>query len=374
MKKVIESLKKSPLFNLSLSSKELFHSNFLYWLAQNYPSEVGELFLKYTRDKSTDSKILKVYREKENIDLFFSYFNGQEILIENKVKSVPYQDQLKRYSQKNNKNRNYILLSLSEPMFFEKKSELKIGDALWHYLSYSELKDMLTSLTNKLNDTYHKSILNDYLNFIEGLIEIDELCQLKIKDKYNFHSIESNNIGKSLVDIRLHDFYLKKKYEILAYLVYRKLKDSYKFLLGFGEPLNWESEDYEIFTGYGMSRSLGLMDVKYKLSKNLVLGIQLQGEHYRMFVEDNNSQIAKKIKEQLDKKLWFNFGKSFPNVMVYPKKEKGFNKFGDTFFYKSVKLGKDKTIEDIINFILVDIEQINNNINEIRQIIAQNNI
>ena len=29
----IEILKTSPMFNLSLSSKELFHSNFLYWLS-----------------------------------------------------------------------------------------------------------------------------------------------------------------------------------------------------------------------------------------------------------------------------------------------------------------------------------------------------
>ena len=29
----IDYLKTSPMFNLSLSSKELFHSNFLYWLS-----------------------------------------------------------------------------------------------------------------------------------------------------------------------------------------------------------------------------------------------------------------------------------------------------------------------------------------------------
>ena len=28
----IKYLKTSPMFNLSLSSKELFHSNFLYWI------------------------------------------------------------------------------------------------------------------------------------------------------------------------------------------------------------------------------------------------------------------------------------------------------------------------------------------------------
>lgn len=34
---VEEALMASPLFQLSLSSKELFHSNFLYWLGKQYP-------------------------------------------------------------------------------------------------------------------------------------------------------------------------------------------------------------------------------------------------------------------------------------------------------------------------------------------------
>jgi hypothetical protein len=41
---IIDTLKKSPLFNLSLTSRELFHSNFLAWLAETYPREVGQVF------------------------------------------------------------------------------------------------------------------------------------------------------------------------------------------------------------------------------------------------------------------------------------------------------------------------------------------
>ena len=31
----VENLKNNPIFQLSLSSKELFHSNFLAWLAED---------------------------------------------------------------------------------------------------------------------------------------------------------------------------------------------------------------------------------------------------------------------------------------------------------------------------------------------------
>lgn len=51
MNETIEKLKISPLFNLSLSSKELFHSNFLYWIGRTYPSEFGGIFSKYLNEK-----------------------------------------------------------------------------------------------------------------------------------------------------------------------------------------------------------------------------------------------------------------------------------------------------------------------------------
>ncbi len=99
MEILIKSLQKSPLFNLSLSSKELFHSNFFYWIGQNYPLEFGQLFADYLEEKPADLRVRpeEIYREKDNIDLSFTYSNGEEILIENKVKSVPYLEQLQNH-------------------------------------------------------------------------------------------------------------------------------------------------------------------------------------------------------------------------------------------------------------------------------------
>ena len=45
----VQRLKKCPLFNLSLASKELFHSNFLAWLCEAYPNQVGRLFARFTK-------------------------------------------------------------------------------------------------------------------------------------------------------------------------------------------------------------------------------------------------------------------------------------------------------------------------------------
>ena len=120
-----------------------------------------------------------------------------------------------------------------------------------------------------------------------------------------------------------------------------------------------------------MSRAQGLMDLKYIISSGFALGIQIQGEHYRMVIEDNNGRIANKLKNVLDNGIWFSFKETFPKQRVYPKPDKGFNKYGSVFFYKSVKLGTNRPIESIVTAILTDIERIDKNLEEIKEKITK---
>ena len=169
--KKFENLKKSPLFNLSLSSKELFHSNFLCWLGESYKKEFGDVFYAFLKGLPQDNDLIikEIHREKDNIDLSFTYSNKQEIIIENKVKSIAYIEQLKKYSEKNTEYKNYILLSLSKPVFFNNEDKFIINgtdsngiDAVWNFLSYSNLVGMLKTLSEKIQDSYHQNIINDY--------------------------------------------------------------------------------------------------------------------------------------------------------------------------------------------------------------------
>ena len=43
--KLIQTLEKSPLFYLSLASKELFHSNFIAWLGEQQPAIFNLIFV-----------------------------------------------------------------------------------------------------------------------------------------------------------------------------------------------------------------------------------------------------------------------------------------------------------------------------------------
>ena len=105
-----EKLKDNPVFQMSLSSKELFHSNIIAWLLEEKvgdgsPSENAKALSKLFAPKDTDLndyKVLTVLREKQDFDLLIVFKKNDTddfrfVVVENKLKSLPRQDQLKEY-------------------------------------------------------------------------------------------------------------------------------------------------------------------------------------------------------------------------------------------------------------------------------------
>ena len=94
----ISMLKKSPIFAISLSGKELAHSNFWAWLIDQ---EIDNEHL-YVRvfvpdfDEKKDYEYVKVEREKWNMDLLITYKHNNKVeicVVENKIKSLPTEKQ-----------------------------------------------------------------------------------------------------------------------------------------------------------------------------------------------------------------------------------------------------------------------------------------
>lgn len=118
--KEIDELNNSPMFKLSLSSKELFHSNFLEWLSIVDREAFVKLINKMANleEGSEWPKNWRVKREFQNFDLCVVAYDEHEyndynykgiedednimvlFVIENKVKSIPYKTQLDDYSNK----------------------------------------------------------------------------------------------------------------------------------------------------------------------------------------------------------------------------------------------------------------------------------
>lgn len=124
-----DELLKSPMFNLSMASKELFHSNLLYWMSVTYP----QLFLKILENLNIDTSSWEKqdwvsYREKNHFDLSLYLCNGKKeeclLIIENKVKSIPQIHQLRDYEEKKVTRHNSYsfpcVLSLVKSKIFKK--------------------------------------------------------------------------------------------------------------------------------------------------------------------------------------------------------------------------------------------------------------
>lgn len=352
----LSNLLSSPIFNMSLSSKELFHSNFLYWLALEYPDELGNFFADKCKIQ-TIVKCIDPKRENNNIDFSFNDENGNIFYIENKVKSLPHIDQLQKYTlkTKNKYKKAYrLLLSLAEPNFTLPEE--------WIHLTYDEYKNFLETLKTK--NSYHNSLKKDYILLLDFLLKINDDCRINDDDFFDFH----NNISlKQVQKLRLHDLYLKKKYENLSNKLYAEVKKQYPDLNITNKVLD---ANMDVYFESGMTRSQGLLGFKFRLHDFYFLIIQLQGDSYKMGIEylppygefeqdkaENTIELARKMTDK-----WFSFGnkinrlKESDNKIIYPPK-KEFNKYGNTFYYKSIRLGQNISINSIIEIILEDIEK-----------------
>ena len=114
---LLKQFKQNPMYFFSLSSKELFHSNFLEFLFQTDCEKFFNIIdqLLGTNFSSAPNKY-ELSREKEKFDICISHkvktkrdneADCYDLIIENKVKSIPYYTQLAGYQEKADKqNKN----------------------------------------------------------------------------------------------------------------------------------------------------------------------------------------------------------------------------------------------------------------------------
>ncbi len=197
--KLINELDKSPIFIMSLDSKELFHSNFWAYLMRHkdYKLFVYSLFRK---EQLESSEPIEIKREFKNRDIVILY-NDKEFVIENKIKSYPDQEQLRRYGEDTNMVRG-IVTGIKKPPF-----ELP---EKWDFVSYSEIASILRYVITE--DKYLKSIVLDYCNVLDS---INTLMDLSLEETEGRLSYWTPSIGL-LGNVRLMDVFRKLKADDFA--------------------------------------------------------------------------------------------------------------------------------------------------------------
>jgi len=348
----IEVLLKSPLFNFSLASKELFHSNFLAWIFEQRDNSARNLLKKIAPEigepQFDDS--FKIEREKNNFDIRVLVSNQKsqsfQIIIENKVKSIPHQKQLKNYSKKLSKDSIptiAILLSLSKPVFFENKTTYVVANTKteWKFIGYAELLDTLRTSRDE-NNFYHTALLKDYHDFIKNLVELHDVVHETFKTEpksiinpFDWPNPKENSLYERFKTIRMHDIFEKWRMQAIE----EKLKKSCDI-------------DSIVFST-GFTRGLGLLDITVEgVGENhFFKKIQLQGTQLRQVLEKYGAK-GKEVFNQatllLKDSKWFRDSQGVTLPEQGKKENNYFCKYGNSFVYRYEKLNDLSRLIELI--------------------------
>lgn len=378
MENKIKYLKESPIYAMSLCSKELFHSNFWAWLMEQDESFI-EIFFKNEGNKQLagigredGNRDVTVYRksnednDKEKVDVY---------VIENKLKSIPTVEQLKKYKvdvQKWGIWKGGVLTGVKKPLF-----EMPDG---WSFLSHREIAQKIRNTAkNSSKETIKGNIdlINEYCEVLELICD---LLEYKLEATKNV--FEYNVDG--LAEIRISDIAKKMKAEdFLAYLNnYLKARET---------ELPQEYNDFCLKTYVSFNNGKATIDARYSNWKDkkttetwLCVGVQIEGYQYRHMAErDKKGYSLDTIYNEFKENGWFDdeYDKyekreifNRPTTMK-PHKDKKYNKYegGEyNFVYQYYDLYKqceeDKkeyySYEEVCKFIYDDLKKVLDYINK----------
>ena len=209
--KICERLGSNPVTHLGLSGKELFHSNMLAWLFQQYREPMTEAFGDlFAPDPAQQDWDFEVLREWRNLDLVVCVPGRRPLVVENKTFSLLNEDQLQRYSEDwwvQDQDPALVLLSLGDPGWRERRVDTPAGKRTWKWLSYREAAKRLRKVAVEVNDDFDRGLLERYCDVIDDLVRLSESLASPESDDSPVHLRDA--VLKPLREIRLSDGLLK---------------------------------------------------------------------------------------------------------------------------------------------------------------------
>lgn len=311
----LADLKSSPLFHLSLASKELFHSNFLCWLGQTHPKVFEKMCEQLGCNTAVWPEGWTVEREHKfsetiSLDLRVKGKDGELCMVlENKVKSAPNLQQLTKYAEtgKTYPKCNFVLLSLATN--FLGKEQIGRPWIIWNYGNLAAaIMSAMPSWGQTCTD-YHKSIIQDYVQFAGSLHSLFGKMTVNETDNY------IKNAPREYADFRMDDIYEKLRSSQIAGMLANKMEERLqtevpdrKIEIEFGRNIAEIKEETpltKVYVNSNYTRNHGLIETKVKVNKEYVLTVQVQGKHYCHAIEkfgvqgDNDATWKEMQKESL---------------------------------------------------------------------------
>lgn len=271
----IDSIKNNPLFVMSLHSKELFHSNFWAWLFERNHEYVKIFFPKLSDHDCVE-------REQGNRDITI-WFDEKAYVIENKFKSLPDYSQIKRYEKELKQSFSKgVITGIIKPDFINKEKD-------WIFMSYETISDKILEVAQKIEkNCFEKELIYRYAEMLKdlNLIITDFLGSTKKMwvSSFDFSDLET---------IRMDDVIQKYSASVFSKYINERLKNS---------DVKKAVSNYDLIVTNAYSNKHAAVDVRYvqqeKSDSISVIGIQIEGNQYRWFVQMNNS-LNNREKEKL---------------------------------------------------------------------------
>lgn len=385
MKTRIEFLKNSLLFQMSLGSRELYHSNVWAWLIENDPDFVKVFFPDFQKEVYT---VLGVSRECKHRDIIIwlqkTGYKGKKekyfYVIENKIKSLQQEDQLKNYTE--NLWESTLLQGTitgiennleKDRISFENKSTKE--QVVWEFVGYAtiskrirELAQSSTSKVIKLN----LSQIKEYCDIINTLYDILNEALSQNKD-FVWYWGNSDNFTKELRDLRIEDMYIKLQGSRFIHYI-KSREELFKKLCPIG---------FRLEVGQSFHNGKATIDVRFTNWKDkhcdyLTIGVQIEGGQYRLLVQKNGKHRGKEIFEEF-KGAWFDANFNYLQKecrTIFGEKKTSMRKLFDSygegsgdyiFVYQYYNLTKENSRYEIL------LEEIQKDLTKAKKIIEQIN-
>ena len=326
---ILEELNNNPLYHLFIASKELFHSNFWFWLSQKNKNELYKVFsgkypindVVFRREerKSKDNR-------KARIDLIIRNDGSPEIIIENKVKDIVKKEQLDLIEYVfSGENVEYILVTLKEGESNQRNN--------WKVLTYKELHKRIIP-EKYSNDEFEINLIGYYKDLIYNLDCL--VKQFNTQNEYEFFISDNINLYNKLNEFKLWEMFQK----IQGSNMYNYFR---------------ERMSNDVILGYGVNNQKLTFDIKIEISAHCFLGVQIEDNQYRKLIEKENAEES--IEKLIEANIYFNPTWKSPH-------KKRFLKYGTTFKYQYERIEKI-SFKDLLKRVEKDIKYILDNQNRI---------
>ena len=385
MKTRIEFLKNSLLFQMSLGSRELYHSNVWAWLIENDPDFVKVFFPNFQKEVYT---VLGVSRECKHRDIIIwlqkTGYKGKKekyfYVIENKIKSLQQEDQLKNYTE--NLWESTLLQGTitgiennleKDRISFENKSTKE--QVVWEFVGYAtiskRIKELAQSSTSKVIKL-NLSQIKEYCDIINTLYDILNEALSQNKD-FVWYWGNSDNFTKELRDLRIVDMYIKLQGSRFIHYI-KSREELFKKLC----PIGFRFEVGQSFHNGKATIDVRFTNWKDKHCDYLTIGVQIEGGQYRLLVQKNGKHRGKEIFEEF-KETWFDANFNYLQKecrTIFGEKKTSMRKLFDSygegsgdyiFVYQYYNLTKENSRYEIL------LEEIQKDLTKAKKIIEQIN-